>query len=100
MLMPCSDIYFLELRALVSLKVATKGDFRGENVDFKVLFLKQKRRSATKNIEASQVYLEWSYLVQIYIFLEVSAHFSLKVATDDSFRGKQTMKIRILSVFF
>ena len=34
----------------------------------------------------------------IYL-LEVSAHFSLKVATDDSFRGKQTMKIRILSCF-
>ena len=56
--MPCLDIYFLELRALVSLKVATKGNFRGENLDFKVLFLKQKRRSATKNIEASQIYLE------------------------------------------
>ena len=56
--MLCSDIYFLELRALVSLKVATKGYFRCENLDFKVLFLKQKRRSATKKIEASQIYLE------------------------------------------
>ena len=33
-------------------------------------------------------------------FLEVSAHVSLKVATDNSFRDKETMKIQILRLFF
>ena len=32
-------------------------------------------------------------------FLEVSAHISLKVATDDSFRDKETMKILFYSCF-
>ena len=32
-------------------------------------------------------------------FLEVSAHVSLEVATDDSFRDKETMKIDFKVVF-
>ena len=33
-------------------------------------------------------------------FLEVRAHISLKVATDNSFRDKETMEIEILKLFF
>ena len=43
--MPCSDPYFLEVRARLSLKVATKGCMKGknnsENLDFYVVFIKQ-----------------------------------------------------------
>ena len=52
MLLPGSDTYFLELRAHVSLKGATKVSFRGRKIQkFNVVnafFLKQKRRFATK----------------------------------------------------
>ena len=52
---PCSDTNFLEVGARVSLKVATKGFFRGkknsENLAFLIIFVKQKRRSATKKSE-------------------------------------------------
>ena len=33
-------------------------------------------------------------------FLEVSAHVSLKVATKDYFRDKETMRIYIVRLFF
>ena len=52
--MAVSDIYFLEVSADVSKKVVTKNPFRDkkkyENLDFYVIFLKQKRRSATKKL--------------------------------------------------
>ena len=57
MLIPGSNTHFLEVSAHVSLKVATKGSSRGEKVwkfsIFKDFYLKQKRRSATKNNKVS-----------------------------------------------
>ena len=51
-----------------------------ENLDFTVVFLKQKRRSATKKFKFLGVI--WNSLVWFrYIFLEVSARVSLKVVT-------------------
>ena len=35
------------------------------------------------------------YLVQLYIFLEVIVHLSLKVATSDPFRCKKTSKMSV-----
>ena len=59
---PCSDTCFLEVGARLSLKVATKGSIRGkknsENLEMKITFLKQKRRSPTKKIDVSLIHLE------------------------------------------
>ena len=48
---PCSATYFVEVGARVSLKIATKVYIRhkknSENLNFSVVFLKSKRRSAT-----------------------------------------------------
>ena len=51
--LPGSATYSLEVGARLSLKVVTKGCLRGkknsENLDFTVIYVKQTRRSATKN---------------------------------------------------
>ena len=66
------NTYFLEVSAHLSLKVVTKASFRGKEVlkfsIFKVFFLKQKRRSATKNNEVPLMNLTLLYLVQLHIF--------------------------------
>ena len=52
---PCWATYFLEVGVSISLKVATKGSPRGkkksEKLDFEVVFVNQKWRSATKMFE-------------------------------------------------
>ena len=52
--MPNSGTYFLEVCTQVSLKVATKGSFGGKKIlklsNFKIIFLKRKRRSGTKKL--------------------------------------------------
>ena len=72
MFIPCSATYFLELGACLSLKLATKQSFRDKknyvNLDLQAIFLKQKRRSATKKIEVSLKNLECSCLAQKHIF--------------------------------
>ena len=56
---PDSAPYFLEVGVRVSLKVVSKGSFRGEenyeNLDFQAIFLNQKRRSANGKIEVSAI---------------------------------------------
>ena len=63
---------FLEVGACVSLKVATKWSFGGEenyeNLDLQAIFLKQKRSSAAENIDLSLTNLALVYLVQLHIF--------------------------------
>ena len=89
--MSWSDVYFLEVSAHVALRVATKDYFRdkqtNENLAFQVVFLKKKRRSATKKsfLDKFEMLIPGS---DTY-FLEVSAHVSLKVASDKSFRDKK-----------
>ena len=82
MLMPGSNTHFLEVSVHVSLKVATKGSFRGENVwKFSVLkafFLKQKRRSAIEKNEVSLINLTFLYLLQLYIFWKLVHVFDWK----------------------
>ena len=53
---------FLEVGACVSLKVATKWYFGGEEN------YEQKRSSATENIDLSLINLALVYLVQLHIF--------------------------------
>ena len=71
-IIPCLAKYFLDVGALVSLKVTTKTSFRDknyfENLDFQGNFLKQQRRSATKKIKVSTIDLVLSYLVQVHFF--------------------------------
>ena len=72
MLLPGSGTYFLEVSAHVSLKVATKVCLRvkknSENLYFLVVFLKEKRKSVTKEIEVSLRNL--LYFFQLHIFLK------------------------------
>ena len=71
--------YFLEVGARISLKVVTKGFLRGKNTlkiyILKVVFLKRKRRSATKKIEVSLINLQslTKYLGVILVFIRNSA---------------------------
>ena len=62
----------MEAVARVSLKLVTKGSFRGEenleNLDSQAIFLKQKRRSATEKIDLSLINLALVYLIQLHIF--------------------------------
>ena len=70
--------YFLEVGARISLKVVTKGFLRGKNTlkiyILKVVFLKRKRRSATKKIEVSLINLQslTKYLGVILVFIRNS----------------------------
>ena len=63
---------FPKVSAHLSLKVVTKASFRGKEIlkfsIFKVFFLNQKRRSATKNNEMSLMNLTLLYLAQLHIF--------------------------------
>ena len=72
MLMPVSETNFLEVSAHVSLKVATKGSFRGKKtLKFSIVsafFLKQKRGSATKKIGKTLIRLSLICLVEQHIF--------------------------------
>ena len=64
---PCSTTYFLEVGVCVSLKLATKGFLRAkktENWALQVVFLKQKRRSATKKCGMCLINLVSVNLVQ------------------------------------
>ena len=89
MLLPVSDIYFLEVNAHVYLKVATKKYFRGKNLRefrFYRFFLKQKRKSVTKKLE---VFFDKSGMLMPYsdkYILKLSALVSLKVATKEGIR--------------
>ena len=89
MLLPASDIYFLEVNAQVYLKVATKGYFRGKKLRefrFYRFFLKQKRKSVTKKLE---VFFDKSGMLMPYsdtYILKLSALVSLKVATKEGIR--------------
>ena len=89
MLLPVSDIYFLEVNAHVYLKVATKGHFRGKKLRefrFYRFFLKQKRKSVTKKLE---VFFDKSGMLMPYsdkYILKLSALVSLKVATKEGIR--------------
>ena len=71
--------YFLEVGARISLKVVTKGFLRGKTTlkiyILKVVFLKRKRRSATKKIEVSLINLQslTKYLGVILVFIRNSA---------------------------
>ena len=71
MIIPDLDTCFLEVRAHVSLKVATNDSFRGKQIHkFSILslFLKQKWKSATKKIEVLVINFASQYLVQLHIF--------------------------------
>ena len=98
---PCSATYFLEVRAHVPLKVATKGSLRGKkllkfrflgcfsigknvtkndkrnykNLVFKADFLKERRGSATQKIEVSLINLQpfTKYLRLTLVFIRNSA---------------------------
>ena len=92
----------MEVSARVSLKVATKVSFRGKKIsEFRFLccFYQGKTEECDQK--------NWNFFDKSGIimpgsatyFLEVSAHVSLEVATDDSFRDKETMKIDFKVVF-
>ena len=82
--------------AHISLEEAIEGSFRGRKIwkfiFFKAYFLEEKRGSATK--KKSVFWNNFGMLMSVSktYFLEVSAHVSLKVAAEGSFRGKKKQK--------
>ena len=101
--MPCSATYLLEVGWCVSLKVGSKvcprGKRNSEILDFKVVFLKQKSRSATKQFEMFLINLASAIPGSATYFPEVGARVSLKVATKWSPSGKKDWNIRFLDCF-
>ena len=93
---PCSATYFLEVGARVSLKVATKGSLRGKKSAKKISFLgcfsKAKTEECDQNIWSLSDKFGNIMTGSDTYFMEVSAHVSLRVATDDFCRDKETMK--------
>ena len=61
-------MYFLQVGAQVSLKVATEGKKNSEKFRFIGCFPKQKRKSAIKKFEMFLINLASLYIVQLYIF--------------------------------
>ena len=99
----CSATYFLEAGVRVSLKAATKGSLGGkkksENLDFTVVFLKQKRRSVSKKYRSLFAKSGMLLLGSDTCFLKVCARVSLKVATKWCLRCKKNSKFRFLGCF-
>ena len=93
----------MEVTALVSLKVATIRHFRGKKPSqiniFKAIFKAKTNKCAQSN-------LCFSHTFEIFIpcltisFGEVTAGFSLNVATNGSLRGRKTSKMSILKLLF
>ena len=79
-------------RSTLSFGSSTNSSLRGrknfKNEHFEAIVLKQNWMSATKVICVFWVNLSGSYLEQKIHFLEMCAHVSLKITTNDSFRGK------------
>ena len=70
---PCSVTYFLEVGALLSLRVATKESIKGKATIKRLIygcFLKQKGRSATKKFKMFLINFASLYLAQLNIFLK------------------------------
>ena len=99
MLLPGSGTYFLEVSAHVSLKVATKVCLRvkknSENLYFLVVFLKEKRKSVTKEIEVSLRNL--LYFFQLHIFLKKVHVFHWKQPPKGFLEVKKLWKFRFYS---
>ena len=69
MLLSGLDTYFLQLGARFPSNVATKAFFEGKKIQtLAIVFLEQKRRSATKKNDVSAKDLASLYLVQLHIF--------------------------------
>ena len=94
MFIPCSAIYFLEVIAHLSLKLATDGPFICKKISkmsiFEAINL-SKRRSSSINLCFWEDFRTFKPCTTTY-FLEVSAHVSLKGATSGFFRCKKHKK--------
>ena len=97
-----SATYFLEVVARVSLKVATKGSFRGKKL-WRFRFLGSVSKAKTEECDQKVLFFfdKLSMLMFCFntYFLEFSAHVSLKVTTKDHFRRKKVQKFSIVIAF-
>ena len=102
MLIATSDTYFQEVRAHISLKVATTNSFR----DKKSMKIYLGYLSKAKTEECNQIDQTFCDKIGMLLalpdayFLEVSAHVAMKVATKDYFSHKQTMETELFRLFF
>ena len=93
---PCSAIYFLEVGAPVSLKVATKGSFRAKKLwTFRFLGYFSNAKTEECDEKVWNIFYQFgiSSLCSATYFLEIGARVSLKEATKGSLRVKKTLKI-------
>ena len=95
-IIPCSAIYFLDVRVHFSLKVATKGFLRVKKL-WKLRFLGcfSKAKSEECNQNVWNVFYQFGITIpcSATYFLEAGARVLLKVATKGSVRGKKALKI-------
>ena len=78
------------------MKVANKGSIRGkktENLDFYVVFLKQKRTNETNKFEMFLINLASLYLLQLHIFRKSVPAFHSKEQPKGLLEVKETLKI-------
>ena len=90
--MPGSDTYFLEVSAQISLKVATNNSFRDKKLwkfSFLGYFSKAKTGKCTQKSPSFSNEFRILMADSDKYFLEVRAHVSLKVATNNSPRHKK-----------
>ena len=99
MLIPCWNIYFLEVSGHVTLKTASKDYFRRKKVQqfsIVIAFFWAKTEECDQKDWAA--FDHFGIIIPIITcsptqFLEVGARVSMKVATKGSLRGKKTLKI-------
>ena len=89
--------------APVSPRRAIKASFEGEKTlkiyIFRLLF--QSKDGAVRPKKIKFIWWIWNAYIWIrYIYLEVSAHALLKVATETSFSGKKSENLAFLGYFF
>ena len=91
--MPGLDTYFMEVSVYVSLNVGTKGSFKVKKTR-KIYIFKGFLKQMECDFKKLSFYNKFRIPMpgsNLYI-LEVSAHVSLKVAKNGSFRGKKNSK--------
>ena len=103
MLMPNLETYFLEVSAHVSIKVVTSNSFKDkknlEYLDFWIIYLKVKRRNATKKSKVSLINSKFPYPVEMHIIWNLVHTFHLRQALKIPLEGKKIPKFSIAKAF-
>ena len=79
MLMSNLETYFLEVSAHVSIKVVTSNSFKDKKyLEYWIIYLKVKRRNATKKSKVSLINSKFPYPVEMHIIWNLVHTFHLR----------------------